>query len=80
MKYKFSKITKITPKPFKGTEGDEINYFWIKAETTDGEMIEYGTKRDDYAMDDVDFEVELEKMARYDSEGKQKGFRFKEIV
>jgi len=76
MKYTLSKITKVTPKPFKGDDGEEIYYAWIKAEFDDGTTREYGTKRDDYVVGESDEEIELEKSERADG----KGFRFKEII
>lgn len=38
------KILSCTPKPFKGTDGKEVQYFWAEAETPDGVRIQVGTK------------------------------------
>lgn len=80
MKYNIARILRINPKPFKGDDGEEIYYAWIKAETADGITLEYGTKREDYAMDDADFEVEIETSTKYGKDGKPNGVKHKEVL
>jgi len=84
MKYTINKITRVNPKPFKGDDGSEIYYAWITAETSDGLTLEFGTKRDDYTLEDSGIEVELQKTEKFkkNAEGQQvpDGFRYKEII
>lgn len=41
------KITKVTNKPFTGSDGEEINYYWYKAvRRGDGVTIEFGSKNE----------------------------------
>lgn len=38
------KILSCTPKPFKGTDGKEVQYFWCDAVTADNIQIQVGSK------------------------------------
>jgi len=80
MKITFARVIKITPKPFPGDDGEEIYYCWIKAETVDGVTMEFGTKRDDYSLEDKDFEIEIESSTKYDKAGKPNGLKHKEVL
>jgi len=68
------KITECKAKPFSGEEGEQIAYFWHKAERADnGVTISFGSKREHAVGEESTFELEK-------SEGADGKARYKEIV
>lgn len=54
-------IKSVKPKPFKSTVGgEEIPYFWYRAEREDGTTIEFGSKNGQYEIGKLET-VPLEK-------------------
>lgn len=43
---------------FKGRDGEEVKYFWTKAETEDGITIEFGGKKEYEEGDIIDADIE----------------------
>jgi len=66
------KILRVNAKPFSGQGGEEVAYYWTKAEMEDGTKIEFGTKNDYTDIIGETEEIEVEKQVF--SNGK-KGFK-----
>jgi len=75
------KIKGVKDGSFKGDDGQDIAYTWVKAETEDGLTIEFGSKRSvsDFTVGETD-NVEIEKTEKYNSEGKMVGYKYKEVL
>lgn len=66
-------IKKVTPRPFEGSSGEQIKYYWYKAlRGHDAVTIEFGS-RNEYEVDD-ELDLDLEK-----TEISGGRFRYKEI-
>jgi len=66
------KILSVKGGDFKGQDGSNVNYYWVKAEMQDGTKIEFGTKNDYSDVIDEQLDLNIEKTMF--SNGK-KGFK-----
>jgi len=58
------KIISMKAKPFKGTDGEQVEYYWYKAlRSEDDVTIEFGTTRGEHEIG-ADVELNIERMER----------------
>jgi len=57
-------IKKVIAKPFDGSDGAKVNYFWIKAEREDGVTVDIGTTMDLQSREGETLKLDVEKSER----------------
>lgn len=63
------KILSCKNKPFKSDEGEDIDYFWVRAEKPDGFVLQFGTTKNYEDKIGEKLEIVLEEVARVNGKG-----------